>query len=38
MLAQPTPVTMTVNNKAVKGCGGLPHLFTELPVSFILGN
>ena len=31
LLAQPTTVTMTVNNKAVKGCGGLPLLFTELP-------
>jgi hypothetical protein len=31
-------VTMTVNNKAVKGCGGLPLLFTELPSVGILGN
>ena len=33
-LAQPTTVTMTPNNKAVKGCGGLPFLFTELPRRF----
>ena len=24
LLAQPASVTMTANNKAVKGCGGLP--------------
>jgi hypothetical protein len=45
---QPTTVTMTVKNKAVKGCGGLPPLFTNcregvfsetrLPVSRIPGN
>ena len=30
-LAQPTYVTMTPNNKAVKGYGGLPFPFTEMP-------
>ena len=28
---------MTSNNKAVKGCGGLPFLFTELPRRNVLG-
>jgi hypothetical protein len=37
LLAQPT-VTMTVNNKAVKGCGRVPHLFTEVPRRGVLGN
>src|SRR5215216_6882896 len=37
-LAQPTTVTMTPNNKAVKGCGGLPFLFTELLRRVLLGN
>src|SRR5215212_6747250 len=30
-LAQPTTVTMTPNNKAVKGYSGLPFPFTEMP-------
>jgi hypothetical protein len=38
LLAQPTTVTMTVNNKAVKGCGGLPLLFTENPRRRVLGR
>src|SRR5919112_6694106 len=29
---------MTSNNKAVKGCGGLPFLYTENPRRLILGN
>jgi hypothetical protein len=38
LLAQPTTVTMTVNNKAVKGCGRVLHLFTEVPRRGVLGN
>src|SRR5918994_2487862 len=38
LLAQPTTVTMTLNNKAVKGCGELPLLFTELPRRGVLGK
>src|SRR5215218_9821788 len=29
---------MTANYEAVKGCGGLTFLFTELPRRLILGN
>jgi len=29
---------MTANNEAVKRCGGLPFLYTELPRRLILGN
>src|SRR5215217_4309986 len=37
-LAQSTTVTMTPNNKAVKGCGWLPFLFTVNPRRVLLGN
>ena len=37
-LDEPTTVTMTANNKAVKGCDGLPPLLTLLPRRGLLGN
>ena len=31
-------VTMTPNDKVVKGCGGLSFLFTEMPRMVLLGS
>jgi hypothetical protein len=37
IITQPTTMTMTVNNKAVKGCSGFP-LLTELPRGLIFSE